>query len=241
MEKTELKLEYKICDENIGGIPVIIVAAGSASRMNGTDKQLMPLVGIPVIVRTMQAFENSKDISRIILVTKKESINEIQLLAEKYMISKLSDIVCGGENRHKSVLCGIKMLKSTEETVLIHDGARPFVTERIISDCVSALESNDACLAAIKINDTVKLAGEDNFVTGTLDRSLLYSAQTPQGVNVKKYKEALNLPHTEEFTDDASVMESAGFRVKIVKGSKTNIKITTVDDIAFAQAVIRSM
>ena len=121
MNKTELKLEYEICENENSGIPVIVVAAGNSTRMKGTNKQLALLGGIPVIIRTLRNFENSKDISNIILVVKDTALFEFQMLTHKYMITKISDIVCGGNSRQESVLNGFARLKDTDKSVLIHD------------------------------------------------------------------------------------------------------------------------
>ncbi len=232
------EIEFQACETPERGIPVIIVAAGSSTRMQGIDKQLLNLKGIPVIVRTLKAFERSREISKIILVTREDLIFQMQILADKYMISKLTDIVCGGSDRHASVLCGMDKLAADEDCVLIHDGARPFVSEDMIKNCADALENFDGSLCAVKISDTVKCAGEDDCVEATLDRSFLYSAQTPQGVHISLYKKALSEVSNVEFTDDASVLESGGYRVKIIEGGTQNIKITTKADIALAEALL---
>lgn len=240
MEAVDLKLQYEICDEKSDGIPVIIVAAGSSSRMQGIDKQLLILAGIPVIVRTLKKFQDSSVISRIILVTREDLIPQFQKLCNEYIISKLTDIVVGGENRNASVLNGIAMLAKEEKHVLIHDGARPFVGKEMIKECATALQEYDGALCALEVNDTVKLANDDKTVVATLDRSRLYMAQTPQGVNVEVYKNAIkNAKDTSVFTDDASVLEEAGVKVKIVSGSVTNIKITRPTDIELAEAILK--
>ena len=133
MNKTEVKLQYELCENQTDGITALIAAAGSSSRMRGKDKQLLKICGIPVIARTLLRFEASKAVKRIILVVKSESVFEMQLLAEKYMITKLSDIVCGGENRQDSVLKGLARLDEDDKYLLIHDGARPLADERIIA------------------------------------------------------------------------------------------------------------
>lgn len=240
MKLTEIKLQYK-ASENIGcAIPVIIAAAGSSQRMNGQNKLFFELLGEPVLVRTIKKFENSPYISRIIVVTRTEDINEVQLLAEKYGLNKVTDIVEGGNSRQASVMCGIKRLSKNEDAVLIHDGARPFVDISIIEDCAETLYRSDAVVCAVKIVDTMKLADDNGVVTGTLDRSKLYAAQTPQGVKVSLYKKALEkFTDTESFTDDASIMEEAGYSVKIVNGARHNIKITTPSDLEFAKMLLR--
>ncbi len=237
MPKLQNVFEYKMCEDVASAaVPVIVVAAGSSQRMGGIDKQLTKLNSVPVIIRTLKAFENSPFISKIIVVTKTESILPIQQLCEKYMITKISDIVSGGEDRHESVLKGLERLSCKDIKVLVHDGARPLVSNKIIEDSVCALEKNDCIVCAIKINDTVKKADERSCVEKTVDRTNLYCAQTPQGFNVELYKKA-SAAATEKriFTDDASVMESAGHTVKIVEGSPYNIKITTKQDIKLAE------
>ncbi len=240
MNITETKLQYDICQKNEDAIPVIIVAAGSSTRMQGINKQFMPIWGIPVIARTLMAFEKSGDISKIIVVTSKECVLDIQLLCEKYAISKLSDIVVGGANRHGSVMNGIAALDKGDLQVLIHDGARPFVDGATISEVARSLNAYDAALCVSKINDTVKKVNAEGKVLATVDRSLLYSAQTPQGVNVKEYILACeSILDADAFTDDASIMEAAGYNVKAVIGSGKNIKITTPDDVAIAEAIVK--
>lgn len=238
---TELKfeLEYeKVIAEDKGVIPVIIVAAGSSSRMKGINKQFANIAGIPVIARTLLAFENSPLISKIILVTKKEFIPDMQLIADKYMIGKLDCIIEGGEDRHASVINGINALKPNDKKALIHDGARPFVTEKIIGDCVEALKNADGCLCGIKINDTVKKVDENGMVHSTVDRTFLFGAQTPQGVDVAAYKKASEELKSKDFTDDAGVLEGAGYTVKMVEGSSRNIKITCAEDLDLAESLI---
>lgn len=240
MTLTEVKLQYDIC-ENLGeGLPVIIVAAGKSTRMGGINKQFLSLLGIPVIARTLMAFENCKSISKIILVTSKENVADMQIICKKYLISKLTDIVIGGKNRHESVVKGIERLDKSDLNVLIHDGARPLVDGNIISEVADALKLYDASLCVNKINDTVKKVGSDGRVIATVNRDMLYVAQTPQGVNVEKYKKALEkFENANEFTDDASVMEKAGYSVKAIIGSAKNIKITTPEDIIIAEGILK--
>lgn len=235
--KTET-LKCEVSSVSADALPVIIVAGGSSLRMNGIDKQLAEICGIPVIVRTMLAFENSEYISRIIVVTKPESITDIDMLAAKYMISKLTDIVSGGSTRHESVLKGMSVLCENEGRVLIHDGARPFVKDKMIFDCVNALKKAHGCLTALKATDTVKIC-ENEAVKTTLDRNKIYFAQTPQGVDSKLYKRICESVSDTDFTDDASVLESSGEKVIIVNGDRSNIKITTPFDLVLAEAIVR--
>lgn len=239
MIKVDYEIEYT-SEYTVERYPVIIVAAGSSSRMQGINKQFLEIGGIPVLVRTMSAFEQSPLISRIILVTKEEFIADIESLALKYSITKLTDVVSGGADRFSSVLNGFNSLNADEEKVLIHDGARPFVDNVIIGNVCAALQNYDASVCAVPIKDTVKIADGDGTVKNTPDRNMLYSAQTPQGVNASLYRTAAqSIEDTSIITDDAYVMELAGRKVKIVMGDYKNIKITTPEDIILAEAILR--
>ena len=238
MNKTELKFQYEITQKENSGISVIVVAGGSSSRMKGINKQLATLGGVPVIIRTLLAFENSKNISNIILVVKDSDLFEIQCLTQKYMITKLTDIVCGGNSRQESVLKGFVRLKDSDEKVLIHDGARPFVSEKIIDAVIGGLENYCAVTCAVKVKDTVKEIDENGKVVRTLDRDSLVSVQTPQGVCVEEYLKAVENCDVSLFTDDTSIMENAGYEVLTVEGSYKNIKITTKEDLSLAEGFL---
>lgn len=237
--KTETALKYEIATENKKGIPVIIVAAGSFTRMQGVNKQLAEIGGMPVIIRTLMAFENSNEISNIILVVRADDVFSMQMLTEKYNITKLSDIVCGGANRQESVQKGLARVDETCEKLLIHDGARPLVSEKIIKNVAEGLKNYSAVTCGVAVVDTIKEIGADKKVLKTLDRSRLIAVQTPQGVKVADYKSALEKAEDlSAFTDDMSIMENAGYEVLTVEGDRKNIKITTLSDIALASALL---
>lgn len=238
MVETELKLSYVTeVDENAEA-PVIIVAAGSSSRM-GKNKQFMEIAGIPVIARTLLNFERCGCISNIILVTRREDIPSLQLIAEKYGISKLSDIVEGGDTRQESVLKGFDRLAKEVKSVLIHDGARPLTDESVIKAVVKGLEKYPAVTCAVKPKDTIKEITPDGLVVKTLKRESLVAVQTPQGVYKNEYLDAVKKAgDVSVFTDDMSVMEAAGYEVLTVEGDYKNIKITTPEDIAAAESYI---
>ncbi len=236
MTKTELKLEYTL-SQNKGTVPVIVVAAGASSRMGGTNKQLAEVGGVPVIIKTLQKFENNKNISNIILVVRDEDLFTIQMLADKYMISKVSDIVCGGKNRQESVLKGFARLPENAEKVLIHDGARPFVTDVIIDSVIDGLNEYSAVTCGVKVKDTIKRVSQGGIAEETLERESLRAIQTPQGVRVSEYLTAVENADIANFTDDTSIMEAAGYKVLIVDGDYKNIKITTKEDLILANAL----
>ena len=237
--KTETVLKYEVSEIPKDGIPAIIVAAGSFTRMEGVNKQLAEISGIPVIIRTLMAFENSNLVSSIILVVRADDVFSMQLLTEKYGITKLTDIVCGGNCRQESVVKGLSRVSVTAEKVLIHDGARPLVDGDTIERVAKGLDSFSAVTCAVPIVDTVKRVDTNGQVLETLNRDGLVSVQTPQGVRVTDYKSALEKAEDlSAFTDDMSIMEKAGFKVLTVMGSRYNIKITTKRDISFAESLL---
>ena len=237
--KTETVLKYEVSEIPKNGIPAIIVAAGSFTRMEGVNKQLAEISGIPVIIRTLMAFENSNLVSSIILVVRADDVFSVQLLTEKYGITKLTDIVCGGNCRQESVVKGLSRVSVTAEKVLIHDGARPLVDGDTIERVAKGLDSFSTVTCAVPIVDTVKRVDTNGQVLETLNRDGLVSVQTPQGVRVTDYKSALEKAEDlSAFTDDMSIMEKAGFKVLTVMGSRDNIKITTKRDIPFAERLL---
>lgn len=239
MEQVKVRLKYEICGEETA-FPVIVVAAGASRRMGGVNKQLLPLGGVPVIIRTLRRFDRSAFVSRIILVAREEDLLTIQHLAAEYEISRLTDLVAGGADRHASVLNGFARLRPDEEKVLIHDGARPLVSDFVIGNVAQALSCCDAVICGLPVTDTVKRVGENGTVRETVDRTGLYTVQTPQGVSVPRYREICGqLPDASAFTDDAGLFEAAGVPVTVVAGSPRNIKITTPEDIVLAQLYLR--
>lgn len=238
MPTTDFKLEYNSITENKKGVPVVIVAAGSSSRMGGIDKILAKICGIPVIARTMLAFERNKNVSEIVVVTKEESIADIEKLANEYMITKLNAVVKGGNCRLESVENGIALLNDKYSAVLIHDGARPLISDNLISAMAQASLNYDCAVCGTKVKDTLKYVNGEK--TETPDRSKIYAVQTPQTVNLKVYKKLLSeCSDKSSFTDDASVMEAAGYKTQIIEGEESNLKITTPYDLKLAEFILR--
>ncbi len=232
----EFKIDYTTQSEHSAA--AIIVAAGSSSRM-GIPKQFIDLMGVPVIVRTLKKFENSSSISKIVLVVREEDILKVQTLVREYMISKVTDIVAGGNSRAQSVKNGLSVLDKTDKYVLIHDGARPFVTPKIIEDVVCAVVKYNVAACGVKVKDTIKQCDDNGFAINTPKRDALYAVQTPQGVVTSEYIKALNsFDNIDSFTDDLSVMEAVGYKPYITQGDYKNIKITTPDDIVIAMGFL---
>lgn len=237
----ELKeaLSYNVVETEKEGAAVIVVAAGNATRMGGINKQLLKIGGMPVIARTLLFFEQSEQIKNIILVVRKSDVYAMQLLAEEYNLSKLSDIVEGGESRQESVRNGLARLPLDEKCVLIHDGARPLVDNATLCRVLEGLKTYKAVTCGVWVKDTIKRVKENGEIVETLNRSELFAVQTPQGVWVEEYKSALEQTgDISAFTDDVSIMESAGYTALGVEGSYKNIKITTKEDIALAQSYL---
>lgn len=211
----------------------VIVAAGSASRMQGQDKILADLCGAPVICRTMAAFQACQEVDEIILVTRPERMEELSLLAADY--PKVRMIVPGGETRMDSVLNGVQVLDPKTKIVAVHDGARPLVTPEIIRAAVLKAAKFGAAAPAIPVKDTIKVAQEGS-VRHTPERSSLYAVQTPQTFDCDLLKAALQNAKDKNLsvTDDCSAVEALGMRVMLTEGSEKNIKITTPLDLQLA-------
>lgn len=231
-------------------IYAVVPAAGRSSRMDSaTNKQFLKVRGIPVLARTLMTFDRSHLIDGIVVVCGASETEMVRDLCSRYVISKLLLIVDGGPTRQHSVRNALEALegfigndKAGSAYVLIHDGARPFLSDRVLSECVEALSSAEACICAVPVKDTIKRSDTDGFVDETIPRDRLWSVQTPQGFFLKDilemHRKAAELP--EVFTDDASVAEYFGVKVKIVNGDYTNIKITTRDDLILGEAITRN-
>lgn len=211
----------------------IILAAGASTRMQGTDKQLLSIGAAPVLLRSVINFQNTPEVTEIIIAAKAELCGEITALCEKAGITKLKTVCAGGDTRAKSAAAAFAHAGETEVT-LIHDGARPFAFPEIISEVAQAAYKNGGAIAAVPVTDTIKCV-RNGFVENTPDRSDLYAAQTPQGFRTGLYRKMLLTGG--DFTDDSQLAEAMGIKVKIVTGSYDNIKITTPEDIARAEII----
>ncbi len=241
MPIAEAKLEYTLCDTGDEKVAAVIVAAGNATRMGGLDKQMLLIKGVPVLARTLQKFQSAKEIGSIVVVTKPEKVNAVRLMAEEYGVTKLADVVEGGATRQESVNNGLAALNGCVETVLIHDGARPLVKTEIISAVALAAVEFGAAACGVPIYDTVKKIDENGNIVATVDRSSLVRIQTPQGFCLADYKSAVaQCANISKCTDDCSVMEQAGYKIRLIKGDESNIKVTTPADVATAERILAS-
>lgn len=215
----------------------ILLAAGNSSRMNGVNKQLLPLEGIPILIRSALAFEQCAEIAEIVIAAREADRAEILSLCEKYRITKLKAVVCGGSTRADSAALAFRETSETE-FVAIHDGARPFADPALISSVLRAAEESGAAIPAVPVKDTIKRA-ENGIVLETPDRSALYAAQTPQVFRRSLYREMLALGES-GVTDDSALAERLGIRVRLAEGSPRNLKITTPDDLTAGEALLHT-
>jgi 2-C-methyl-D-erythritol 4-phosphate cytidylyltransferase len=214
-------------------VGAIIVAAGRGERMGGIDKIFAPLAGPAVLERVVSTFQSCEAVDRIVAVLNPHSLERGKRLLSEAGLDKVVSVVPGGERRQDSVLRGLEQLSGCG-WVVIHDGARPLVTSRLITDGLEAARESGAATAAVPVTDTIKSADGHNYVNRTLDRSHLWAVQTPQVFRFDLIERAYNEVKT-DVTDDAALVESLGVRVKLYTGAYDNIKLTTPADLVTAE------
>ncbi|MEK4345609.1 2-C-methyl-D-erythritol 4-phosphate cytidylyltransferase [Paenibacillus sp. FSL P4-0184] len=223
------------------GVGVVIVAAGRGTRMGTVEsKQYLLLQGKPIIVHTLEVFQQHELISEIVLVTGKEDIERCQEWIQLYKLDKVKAIVPGGSERQHSVYKGL--LKLTTQWVMVHDGVRPFVQPNEIEACYERAKQIGASVLAVPVKDTIKQVDNEGKVLSTPDRRSLWAIQTPQTFRLSELLDAYAAAERDAFlgTDDSSLAERAGIPVSVVEGSYRNIKITTPDDLDFAEFTERN-
>jgi 2-C-methyl-D-erythritol 4-phosphate cytidylyltransferase len=218
-------------------VAAVIVAAGQGLRMGGLDKVLSPLGDEPILLRTTRPFQDSPAVSQIVIVIAGEKEEMCRQLIGGPAWSKVSHICIGGPRRQDSVAEGLKRLNRFDY-VMIHDGARPLVTADLIARALDAARETGAAVAAVPVTDTIKRADGDLTVLETLSRQDLWAVQTPQVFRFDVIQIA-HLQDAEEATDDASLVERLGHKVKLFMGAYDNIKITTPDDLIVAENILR--
>jgi 2-C-methyl-D-erythritol 4-phosphate cytidylyltransferase len=219
----------------------VVPAAGSAVRMQGVNKVLVELGGVPVIARSVGALNDCELIDEIIIVTKEEHILPISQLCQSYGLTKVKTVVKGGSSRAESVRLGLAEVSEEAEFVAIHDGARPFVSQELLRQVIQTGIKTNAAAPAIPVVDTIKVATKEGLVTDTPDRSTLFAVQTPQVFDYGLITGALEKALREELplTDDCSAVEAMGMRVTLTEGERTNLKITTPLDLAMGEAILQ--
>lgn len=229
----------KITEKENMVVSAVIVSAGNSTRMGGVNKQFLEIDGTPVIAHSISGFQKSDIIDEIIVVTRESDIAEVTKLVQKYDFYKVSNIISGGETRQLSVYKGVISTSDIANLVVIHDGARPLVSDRVISETINSAVEFGAAATGVKVKDTVKVVDDNDSIIDTPDRTYMRFIQTPQVFDKKLYLKAVeNVPNSKDFTDDCMLIEAYGGTVKFVDGDYENIKITTPEDIAIAESYL---
>jgi 2-C-methyl-D-erythritol 4-phosphate cytidylyltransferase len=222
----------------------LITAAGKGRRMGEKmKKQFISLGGIPLLLYTLKAFEEFEGIEHIHLVLDGGDFEYCRReIIQRYGVKKVIQLVPGGDRRQDSVWNGLKAMEGHCDTVIIHDGVRPFVSAAILKRLLAAMEDVQAVVTAIPAQDTIKRVDRSGNVLDTLRRNTLFHIQTPQGFRYDVITEAYKRAIEEEIwgTDDAYFVERMGVQVKVIEGSSFNIKITTPEDIALAHSILKA-
>lgn len=218
---------------------VIISAAGSGTRMKcDKNKLLLDIAGKAVIERTVEAFINANVAENIILVVRKDEEEQFRKLLKKYKITFCN----GGATRQESVFNAVKSISCGCDLLIIHDGARPLITQKSIIEVVNKAKETGAAAVGVPVKDTIKVINAENIIVDTPKRSSLIAIQTPQIFDYEKYKNAMYLAQRQgkDFTDDCRLLENAGESVSVVIGEYSNIKITTPEDIPTAASILKA-
>ena len=223
----------------------IILAGGAGKRMGAaTNKQFLLIDNKPIIVHTLEIFENCRSIDSIFLVVNQKDLPVIQKeILETYRFKKVTKLVIGGRLRQDSVRNGLEAIEGQCDIVVIHDGARPFVSPSFIEKGIFLMEMFDAVIPGLPAKDTIKAVSKEGFVSKTLPRDSLWQVQTPQTFKyeliVKAYREGM-AKKLYGF-DDATFVEHLGKKVKVIEGSPYNMKITTPEDLIIAQGILSQL
>ena len=237
--------EELVSGEELTEAAAIIAAGGSGLRMGGSlPKQFIALHGMPILVLTVSRFLQVPALRTIVVVVPADYRDEAARLLRDFLPAGEQHrllLVNGGATRQESVRHGLAALPPTTEIILVHDGARPFVTPELIARCLQATAENGAAITAIPVRDTLKQADANHLVRATIDRRDLWQAQTPQGVKTELLRCAYAQADQDGFqgTDEASLLEHAGIPVTIVEGSERNLKITRPDDLILAAGLTK--
>jgi len=204
-------------------------------------KQFFELEGTPILIHTLQVFQQTDAVGHIVVVVPQESCSQVAELVQKYGLIKVFKVVAGGKHRQDSVLAGFEALPQGIELVLVHDGVRPFVPVSIIEECINKAEEDGAAMVAIPVKDTLKAVSPDGEIEHTIDRSGVWQAQTPQAARVALLRKAFaETAENKSFvaTDEAALLERINVPVKVVEGSEKNIKITRPEDLFLAKSIL---
>lgn len=221
-------------------VTAIVPAAGRGTRLGSTvPKQFIELNGKPIFIYSLEVLDRIEEIRNIIIAAQTSGIHVIERFINLFNIKKVTDIVEGGKERVHSVRNAFERIKSSDY-VLIHDSVRPFITEKIVKDVLATAITHNAAISAIPITDTVKFADDNETIVKNINRRGLWCAQTPQVFQYSMLAKAYEVYDklAVEITDESALVELSGAKVKIVKGSIFNIKITTEEDLLLAKLIV---
>ena len=218
---------------------VIVAAAGSSSRMGGENKLMMPIDGVPVLARTLQALNEAALVDEIVVAAREEDLIAIGDLCKIYGVVKPTKIVRGGENRLESVYLASLECRGDAGFIAVHDGARPLATAELIDRTIALAHRTNAAAPAVPVKDTIKIV-RDGKVAATPPREELQAVQTPQAFDAALLRAALENARVfgGTITDDCSAVELLGKEVYLTEGSYENIKITTPEDLILASELL---
>ena len=219
----------------------VIVAAGRGVRF-GRPKQFLELAGLPMVGWSIRTFAGMPEIAALVIATEPEAIDDMKALAGRLAAHRAVNVVRGGATRQGSVRAALAALPAECDAVLVHDGARPLVTPADVRAGMAEVRERRAALLAAPVVDTIKIVDASRRVNRTLERSTLWSAQTPQFVLTSELRDAHARAQSEgvEVTDDAALLERAGIEVVVVPSTSDNFKVTIADDVVRAEALLRA-
>ena len=220
----------------------IVPAAGSGNRMGrGLSKQYLSLGGVPLLVHTLNVFEKCPLVDALLVVVPPPDVEAVRTeMLPRWNLKKLAGVIPGGKERQDSVRAGIETLDRDTDIVIVHDAVRPFITAKLIEDCIRAAAEEGAATVGVPVKDTVKEVGADGRVMRTCDRNLLWLTQTPQAFRRDIIENAHRAAVRDGYrgTDDTSLVERLGIAVRMIRGDYGNIKITTPEDLVIAEALL---
>ena len=224
--------------EGSAGVGAVVVAAGGSTRMGGVDKIFAPLLGVPLIAHALDQFEAFSLVDEIVLVLAPDNLERGRCLVRDRGYRKVAHVCPGGERRQDSVRLGLERLAPCQ-WVIVHDGARPNLDPQMLQRGLAAAQECGAAVAGVPVQDTVKVVAPQGLVEATPPRDTLWAAQTPQIFRYDLLREA-HRRCTQPVTDDAAMVESLGHPVKMFLGAYENLKVTTSEDLALAEAILRA-
>ncbi|MNI09563.1 2-C-methyl-D-erythritol 4-phosphate cytidylyltransferase [compost metagenome] len=222
----------------MGKLGIVVVAAGKGSRMQTAEsKQYLLLGSKPILLHTLELFQNIAEVDEIVLVVGESDLDRCQSYTSQYKLTKVKHVLAGGAERQDSVRRGLEALSSAIEWVLVHDGVRPFVSQKQVLACWHQAMNNDAAVLAVPVKDTIKIVNQAGQIQSTPDRRSLWAIQTPQAFRLALLREAHDKAAEDHYTgtDDAMLVERMGVVVQVVEGDYYNIKITTPEDLPWAE------